>query len=187
MESWSATCRWRDAVRDRWAAAGAATASKEDGGGERGLDATVERPSRGRVAACGADERRRERGGVAAGPAVGDGGRTTAARWRWRRRRGVRGGAEVAGGGCRAHLGRRRARSSPVGRRRPPAHQIPAGTGGGVAGRASSNLADDGVNGWGVQGAARVVVSGGRCWCRAAADGDDEWIWMVRPVVEMNG
>jgi hypothetical protein len=32
-----------------------------------------------------------------------------------------------------------------------------------------------------------VVVSGGRCWWRAAAGGDDEWIGMVRPVVEMNG
>jgi hypothetical protein len=30
-------------------------------------------------------------------------------------RSGARGGAEVAGGGCGAHHGRRRARSSPVG------------------------------------------------------------------------
>jgi hypothetical protein len=71
MESRSATCRWRDAVRNRWAAASAATTSEEDGGGERGLRATVERRSRGRVVACGADERRRGRGGVAAGG------------WRW--------------------------------------------------------------------------------------------------------
>jgi hypothetical protein len=80
MESRSATCRWRDAVRNRWAAASAATTSEEDGGGERGLRATVERRSRGRVVACGADERRRGRGGVAAGG------------WRWGGTGGKRGG-----------------------------------------------------------------------------------------------
>jgi hypothetical protein len=102
-------------------------------------------------------------------------------------RRGARGGAEVAGDGCGAHLDRRRARSSPVGRRRPPVRQIPADTGGGVAGRASSDLAGDGVNGWGGAACGGVVVSGNRCWWRAAAGGDDEWIGRVRAVVEMNG
>jgi hypothetical protein len=66
--------------------------------------------------------------------------------------------------------GRRRARSSPVGRRRPPACQIPADTSGGVAGRASSDRAGGGVNGWGCSvrrcGGVRrpVLVASGRRW-----------------------
>jgi hypothetical protein len=55
-------------------------------------------------------------------------------------RHGVRGRAKVAGGGRGAHLGRRRVRSSPLGRR-PPVRQIPGGTGGVVAGRAKSQRA----------------------------------------------
>jgi hypothetical protein len=51
---------------------------------------------------------------------------------------------------------------------------------------ASSDLADGGVNGWGGVACGGVVVSGGRCWWRAATGRDDEWIGMVRPVVEMS-
>jgi hypothetical protein len=62
-----------------------------------------------------------------------------------------------------------------VGRRRPPARQIPTDTGEGVAGCASSDLAGDGVNGWGVQRAAAW-------WCLAVGAGG-EW----PPAGTMNG
>jgi hypothetical protein len=116
MESRSATCRWRDAVRNRWAAASAATTSEEDGGGERGLRATVERRSRGRVVACGADERRRGRamewrqeGGDGEGPGKkGRRAERTAIGRAGEREGGREGRAERRREGVRAEGGRRR-------------------------------------------------------------------------------
>jgi hypothetical protein len=133
-------------------------------------------------------------------PGVGGSGTGTAAAASTERRRetvawrrGVRGGAEVAGGGCRAHLGRRRARSSPVGRRRPPwrrrASSVPNPSRHRRRCCRPRDLGPGRRRGEWMGGAAcgGVVLSGDRCWWRAAAGGDDGWIWMVRPVVEMNG